>query len=82
MVVEALLSPVFALISSLLSLIPDIHIEASADTILAAAQYWTCAAYILPMGTIIAIIGLNVGLQGFRIVVSLIKTIWSLLPIV
>ena len=38
-------------------------------------------AYILPWGALLPLIGIVVGIFIFRISVSLIKTIWDLLPV-
>ena len=82
MITEAILSAVFSVVEGFLSLLPDINIVIPERIIVSASQYWSAACYILPMTTIAAILGILFGLQVFRIVVSLIKTLWSLLPIV
>ena len=82
MITEAVLDAVFSLVSGILSLVPDIDITVPANIISSAAQYLTAAFYILPMNTVFHICSLLVLLQAFRIAVSIIKTIWALLPIV
>lgn len=37
--------------------------------------------YVLPIKTVIAIFGLFLATMAFRIIVSLIKTLWDLLPL-
>ena len=82
MITEAILSAVFSFVSGLLSRLPEINIQIPERVFVSAAQYWNCACYILPMGTIKAIIAILIGLQLFRIAVAVIKTIWDLLPVV
>ena len=81
MVTEVVLDAVFSLVSGILSLVPDIDITVPAGIVSSAAQYLTAAFYILPMTTVFQICSILVLLQSFRIAVSLIKTIWSLLPV-
>ena len=38
--------------------------------------------YLLPIGTILVIVGLTVSFHIFRAIVAFVKTIWDLLPIV
>ena len=45
------------------------------------ANFLSIVAYVLPWGNILPLISLIVGMFIFRIFISLIKTIWELLPI-
>ena len=82
MVTEAILSIMFSFVDGLLSHLPQPNIEIPANVITDAAQYFSVARLFIPFETVIAILGIIIGLQMFRILVSLIKTIWALLPIV
>lgn len=82
MVTEGILNAVFGILEGFLSLLPDIswNVDGSAFDIFFDVLEMVC--YLLPMPTIIAIFFIVVGFTAFRIVISLIKTIWDLLPIV
>ena len=82
MITEAVLEAVFSLVQSILSHVPDIDITVPANIVSSAAQYLVAAFYILPMTTVFQICSILVLLQAFRIAVSLIRTIWALLPFV
>ena len=68
---------VFALIMAL----PTIRIDEQGAISSPAFQYIRAALYFIPTGTCAAILTIIVGLQVYRIIVSLVKTIWELLPI-
>lgn len=40
------------------------------------------ACYLLPMGTVTAILAITIALFNFRIVVAILKTLWGILPLV
>lgn len=82
MLIQAILSVFFKLVDGILSKLPEINIEIPATVVTDAAEFFRVVAYIVPMDTVAQILMLIVALQGFRIAVSLIKTIWNLLPIV
>lgn len=82
MVTETLFDMVFALVMGLLSLLPNVSWPVNASLITNALEWLHVVCYILPLGTIKAILAIIVVLQAFRIVISLIKTIWGILPIV
>lgn len=82
MLTETLLDAFFSFVDGLLSHLPAINITVPANVITSAAQFFRVAAYIIPFSTVAQILGLIIALQVFRIAVSLIKTIWALLPIV
>ena len=82
MVTEFFIDSVFALVMGVLSLLPDVSWPVNASLITNALEWLKVVCYILPLGTIKAILVIIVILQAFRIVISLIKTIWDILPIV
>lgn len=82
MVTQAILDVVFKLVDGLLSKLPEINISVPANIVTNAAQFLNVAAYIIPMDTVKSVLTILIMLQFFRIVVSLIRTIWSLLPVV
>ena len=82
MLTETVLDALFSFVEGLLSHLPEIHIAVPANVVSSAAQFFRVAAYIIPLGTVAQILALIIALQVFRIAVSLIKTIWALLPVV
>lgn len=81
MIVEAVLELVFKAVEGLLGMLPDVqwNLEGSAFTVF--LDYVEMVCYLLPMGTILQIVSIVVGLITFKIVIALIKTIWDLLPL-
>lgn len=81
MIIEAVLDFVFNIVEGLLGMLPDVqwNIEGTAFTVF--LDYVEMVCYLLPMGTILQIVSIVVGLITFKIVISLIKTIWDLLPL-
>ena len=53
--------------------------EASYDTIFG---YLSMVCYFLPMDTVTAILAVTIVLFNFRIIVSILKTLWGILPII
>lgn len=82
MVTEGIINLVFGIVEGLLSLLPDIswNVDGTVFDIFFDVLEMVC--YLLPMGTVFAIFLIVVGLTMFRVVISLIKTIWDLLPLV
>lgn len=82
MISEFFLNIVFGLVSGMLELLPDISwsVETSAFEFL--LSFLRCAAYLLPWGTVLAILGLIVSFSVFRVIIAIIKAVWDLLPLV
>ncbi len=82
MIVDGLLA-VFKLVCDVL-LAPLKVIEIGIDFLAGiptVVSFVNIVAYIIPWSNILPIILLIVGIFGFRIIVSLLKTIWAVLPI-
>jgi len=77
-----LVAVILVVVFALLMALPTIRIDK--DTVIAsnAFAYVRAACYFIPTGTCAAILAIIVGLQVFRIIVALVKTIWELLPVV
>ena len=82
MISEFVLNIVFGIVSGLLSLLPDIQWSVDSAALTTFLGYVKVGSYLLPMGTVATITTLIIAIIGFRIVISLIKTIWELLPVV
>lgn len=66
-------------IPALLAL-PAINLDADAVINSGVFTYIRAAIYFLPIGTVLSILGLQVAFWVFRIIVSLVKTVWDVLP--
>ena len=82
MISEFFLNIVFGITSGLFSLLPDFswNVDTSAFSYLLSVL--KIAGYMFPWHTVLAIIGLIFSIGLFRIVISVIKTLWDLLPLV
>jgi len=72
---------VIVVVFGLLAMLPAIEIDQDAVTSSAAWSWIIAAMYFFPVGTVGAILTLIVALWLFRMIVSLVKTLWELLPI-
>lgn len=80
MITEGLLNVFFALLSGMFSLLPDLSWDVDSGVFSVFLEVIRFAGYLLPMKTIVVILGLIISFTMFRIIISLIKTIWGLLP--
>lgn len=82
MITQGLITILFNIASGFFNLLPDI--SWSVDT--SAFEYFISilkvAGYVFPWGTVVAIVMIVFSISMFRIVISFIKTIWDLLPLV
>lgn len=81
MLTEVALSGVFELVYGLLSLLPDLEWTMDTTILVTVVQFLQVIFYIVPVGTVVQILFIQLTLQTFRITVSLIKTIWQLIPV-
>lgn len=82
MVTEFVIDLIYKIVSGLLTLLPDFSWDVESSVFSYFIGILQAAGYMLPMDTVGIIVGLIVALTTFRIVISIIKTIWDLLPIV
>ena len=82
MISEFFLNILFQIVGWLLEPIPEITIPAALGPTSTFFSFVRCVLYLLPLDTIGVIVGILVAISTFRIVISIIKTIWDLLPIV
>ena len=59
----------------------NFSLDFSYDSIAVFRDYVKVALYFLPVGTIRTIFSLVIGIQFYKIVVSLFKTVWAVLPV-
>lgn len=81
MISEFFLNIIFTLVGWMLEPIPAITIPAM-DSTSTFFGFVRCGLYLLPLNTIATIVGILVAISLFRIFISIIKTIWDLLPLV
>ena len=81
MVTELLFDFLFDILFSLLEKLPDYNIEIPETAITSALDWIRLAGYLLPMDAILNCFQIILYLALFRIVISLVKTIWEIIPI-
>ena len=62
--------------------LPAINIDANAVISSTFYTYIRAGLYFLPIGTVSTIFGIQVALWTFRIIVSVVRAVWDLLPFV
>ena len=82
MIGEFLLDIAFGILSGLLSMLPDFSWNVDTSAFSYFLSILQVAGYIFPWGTVLRIIGIIFSISVIRIVISVIKTIWDLLPLV
>ena len=82
MIVESLLSVVFGLINFILLPLQIVDFALDLVTLEPVIQFINMALYLIPFRELMPIFIFFMSMMTFRVVVSLIKTIWDLLPIV
>lgn len=82
MISEFMLNILFNLVSGMLSVLPDVSWNVDLSALQPFFDLISVACYLLPMPTVIAIVSLVLSLTMFRIIISIVKTVWDLLPIV
>lgn len=82
MIVEFPIKGLLALVKGLLSIIPSFSWSVDSGGFGLFLDIVSSVCYLLPMGTIAVIIGISISITIAKATISLIKTIWDLLPIV
>lgn len=81
MIVEGILSVVFGLLNVLLMPLQVVTFGLNVLTFEPVLQFINMALYLIPFKELMPIFIFFVSMMTFRIIISLIKTIWNLLPI-
>ena len=81
MISEFLLDIVFGIVSGLLKMLPDITWNVETSAFAYIIDIIRVVAYMLPWGTVTTIVGLIIAFTIFKFWISVIRTIWDLLPI-
>lgn len=80
MILEVILSIVFNVLEGLLALLPDISWNVDNNALSGIFDLIDVILYIFPINTVLTIFALVIIINNFKIVISIIKTIWDLLP--
>lgn len=80
MIVEAILNIFFGIVNTLSSFIPNVSWSVDSSFFSAFYSMLQIAGYLLPMQTVIGILELVILFNIFKTVISLLKTVWQLLP--
>ena len=81
MIVEGLLTVVFGLVNTLLMPLNVVNFVVDSSIFTPILEFINMALYMIPFAELMPIFMFFVGMMFFRIIVSVIKTIWNLLPI-
>lgn len=82
MITEFLLNIIFALVSGMFELLPDISWNVSSSVFSYFLNVVSIAGYLFPYQTVVAITSLIVDFTIVRIILSIPKAIWDLFPLV
>lgn len=82
MISEFLLNIAFGFVEGLLNLLPDISWNVNSTAFDFFMGILKVAGYLFPWDTVVAIAGIILSLSLFRIVVSVLRSIMSILPFV
>lgn len=82
MILEGIFNALFGILQGLLYLLPDVSWDVNNTVFDVFFDVLHLACYLLPITTIIQIFSIIISITMFRIAVSVVKTIWSLLPFV
>lgn len=81
MIATGLLNVIWSIALPILNHIPAISISANTPITSNVLAYIRCALYFFPMGTVMTIFSLVLGLWILRIVIAILKTIWGVIPV-
>ena len=81
MILETIINILFLPLQALLSLLPDISWNIENNFLNSVLDIFQVVCYLLPMKTVVAILTIIIAINVFKIVISIIKTIWQLIPL-
>lgn len=82
MITEKLLDLLFGAADIMLNLLPDISFSLPIGVWGGTASFLNMIGYLLPIGTINAIVGTIIDIAVFRIAIAGIRAIWKFIPFV
>ena len=80
MIISGIIYVVFSIVRGLLTLVPDYSWNADSVTLTNFYEAIRLVFYFFPVDVVISIVTIIVAVNTVRIFISLIKTIWQLIP--
>ena len=82
MIPDALINLIYSIVSGMMLPIEGLTFVVDLSKLQPILQYFQMALYIIPFAQLMPIFTFFVALMGWRIVVSILRTIWDILPLV
>ena len=82
MITDALFGIVFNVLNFALGFLPFMDLEFDTSFFQTMFDILKSISFFFPMGTVSSIFFMIVAIMSFRIIISLLKTIWQILPFV
>lgn len=82
MISEFLINIVWLIVKPLIDLLPNLEMVVEYSSFAVFLDIVSAVCYLLPMSDIVVMVGIVIAITVMRIVISFIKTIWELLPLV
>lgn len=82
MIGEFLLNIVFTIVNGFFMALPSFSWDIDSSALTAFLDVLKVAVYLFPVNSVLLLLSLYASLQTFKITVSLVKTIWAILPLV
>lgn len=80
MIISGIIYVLFSIVRGLLTLVPDYSWNADSVTLTNFYEAIRLVFYFFPVDVVISIVTIIVAVNTIRIFISLIKTIWQLIP--
>lgn len=81
MITDSIINLFFIIVENMLKPLDMINFTLNITDLEPVLQYFRMAAYVIPLKELMPIFSFFVAMMTFRIIISVIKTIWQLLPI-
>lgn len=81
MILEAIFDLLFMVLDFVMGLLPFFDIPVDYTALTDFIGIVKSVSYFLPMDTIGTLFGITIAVMSFRIIVSVVKTIWELIPL-
>lgn len=82
MIADGMYGIIFTLLDKILALLPDVSWSVDSGAMSYFISMLQVVFYLLPMDTVVQIVGIVITITVFRILVALVRTVWAVLPIV
>ena len=82
MIIELLFNLLFSVVNILFLPFDGLNLIIGSDIFSTVMNYCSVALYVIPIQNFIPIIVFVIGTMTFRILISVLKTLWDILPLV